>query len=515
MADVYSYIRWSSDRQEDGSSEERQTEAIQRFCRHYGYTIKEEIADHGVSSLRGKNYHQGKLGEFVQRARNGEIPNGSVLLFENQDRMSRMRLGAATNLFMDILKTGISIGIADTLKIYSFDNLQLGDFIQVLVEIERANKESERKRDFGVGVWKKNLEKQSAGKPVTSKCPSWLKVVNDEFVVIDDQLNIIKSLFEETLIQGVAAACKTVNEKFNISMKLYQAQYLLKNRKLIGEHTRRITNEEGKKVDGETILAYPPVIDIVLFNEVQEKIAGRKFYSGRYEKSHLNFLSGLVKCEHCHGTVRWMNKAGKEYFICTPSMTGQCKDSGTKSIRAEAIRRKFLNLDKFTKVRELLAKGAEQAKKIEAEIATKERLMTDNLKRQSDFKQKMINGDPSLSDVYAESISELKKVERELHLNLSSLKDDLKSALGIAQAEISSDKIEWLVSSTDKEAIAARQKLNREMKKLFSEISVDFKNQILYFRPKQGIYPRFPVAIDESKLDDMLLDEWNSENSIF
>lgn len=512
MVDVYSYIRWSSDRQEDGSSEARQTEAIQRFCKYYGYTIKEEIADPGVSSLRGRNYHQGKLGEFVKRARDGGVQQGSILLFENQDRMSRMRIGAATNLFMDILKTGVSIGIADTLKIYSFDNLQLGDFIQVLVEIERANKESERKRDFGVRGWKKNLEKQSVGKPVTSKCPSWLKVVDDDFVVIDEQLNIIKSLFEETLIQGVAAACKTVNEKFNISMKLYQAQYLLKNRKLIGEHTRRVTDADGKKVDGETIAgAYPPVIDLVLFNDVQEKIAARKFYSGRYEKSHLNFLTGLVKCEHCKGSVRWMNKGNKEYFICTPSMTGQCKTEGTKSLRAEVIRRKFLNLEKFTKVRELLAKSAEQAKKLEVQMAKFKRQLEDNHKRQNDYKQKMLTGDQSLSEVYAEAILELKKEESVIQNTIDGIESQLREALSIAKAEISTDKIEWLVSSTEKDAISARQKLNREMKKLFKEILIDFENEILYFKPREGFYPRFPVAIDDEKLDAITLEEWNRE----
>ncbi|MBP0939991.1 recombinase family protein [Pseudomonas alliivorans] len=95
---VYSYMRWSTDRQSDGSTEARQRAAQEAFCKHYDLTLVEEITDPGMTSLRGKNAHEGKLRDFINRAKRGEIPPGSLLLFENADRMSRMQLAQAVPL---------------------------------------------------------------------------------------------------------------------------------------------------------------------------------------------------------------------------------------------------------------------------------------------------------------------------------------------------------------------------------------------------------------------------------
>lgn len=506
MADVYSYIRWSTDRQDQGTSLSRQTEAIQRFCQHHKCTVVEELTDAGVSSFRGKNYHQGKLGEVVSRATAGDIPKGSILLFESADRMSRMHLGNATQLFMDILASGLHIGICDTLSIYTKESLNIGSFIPLLVEMERAHGESKRKRGFTQSVWKRKLEQQKQGLAVTGKCPQWLTIEDGKFIPIPKQVEIITNLFTTTLTTGVAEATRAINEKYGKDYKIHQTQYLLKNRKLIGEHTQRLTNEAGVKEDGETFQdAYPVVINPTLFFEVQEKLKSRKPWSGRFEKTHSNFLTGLLECRYCYGTVRFMRKGVKEYYYCTASLTHKCRHPGTQSVRAEGLRRAFLNLDQFTKVREFLSANADESRAHERQITTLKSSLAPKVARKATFQRKLIEADEDTETIYVSAIKELNQEINTLSSEIAILEAQRSEALQLAGAQIGVTQIEWLVSSDEPDAIASRQKLNRELKKLFKHIQIDFKDKVLYFKPnKEGFFPEFWLAFDPKSIEPVI-----------
>ena len=56
-------------------------------------------------------------------------------------------------IFSDLLSQGIDIAILDTGKIYTRENLISSDFFNVIIEFDRANKESERKSDFTSAAW--------------------------------------------------------------------------------------------------------------------------------------------------------------------------------------------------------------------------------------------------------------------------------------------------------------------------------------------------------------------------
>ena len=69
---------------------------------------------------------------------------GSVLLFEEMDRLSRQKLGKAFSLFVGILTAGVEIITAE--KHYTEDSLDdLGTLIGVLVMQKTANEESQKK----------------------------------------------------------------------------------------------------------------------------------------------------------------------------------------------------------------------------------------------------------------------------------------------------------------------------------------------------------------------------------
>ena len=106
MALAYSYRRVSSGGQAQGdkSGLQRQEEALKDWMRrHPDFRLAEELLDPGVSAYTGRNRTQGALGRFLEAARSGSIPKGSVLVVEDHRRFSRQEpLDALESLIRDM-----------------------------------------------------------------------------------------------------------------------------------------------------------------------------------------------------------------------------------------------------------------------------------------------------------------------------------------------------------------------------------------------------------------------------
>ncbi|MBO9492468.1 recombinase family protein [Endozoicomonas sp. G2_1] len=81
---VYSYVRWSSDRQADGSTKQRQLKIAEKVAQEKGFELV-TFYDKGVSAFKGKKRVDGALGNFIRKVELGEIPNNSWLVVENLD----------------------------------------------------------------------------------------------------------------------------------------------------------------------------------------------------------------------------------------------------------------------------------------------------------------------------------------------------------------------------------------------------------------------------------------------
>lgn len=486
---VYSYMRWSSDRQSDGSTEARQRQAQEAFCKHYGMTLAEEIADPGMSSFRGKNAHEGKLREFINRAKRGEIPPGSLLLFENADRMSRMQLAHAVPLFFEILSAGLRIGIADRLQIYTPGSLDLGGLMTILVDMERANKESERKSSFGRAGWAKAHIRMEAGDVVTEKAPQWLEVVVEDgerrFKVKEDIADQIRALFIASLQYGVAESCRRVNELFGSSWKVHQVQYLLKNRRLIGEHT--ITNfseSEGKNMPSDRVLSdyYPLVVDKNLFAEVQAVISQRKPFAGKQDASNLNIYRGLVKCAVCGGSVRFMFKTQKEYFMCTNSMSNSCTVPGIRSIRGEHLRRLLFKFEHWADLRQYFMQSSEDLKTLRRERDALLTLVAKIATRTNQTQQRLMDEDDTdRQSVLLDMLAKAKVDDRDARAKLTATETqlaELEDAFTIAGLDVG-DRIEWMLNDRSEAAALERARINRYLSNIFEKLVIDFDAKTL------------------------------------
>ncbi|EJZ0377667.1 recombinase family protein, partial [Escherichia coli] len=88
MKKLYSYIRWSTDKQTGNTSLERQTEKAKQYAAIHGLEYV-QILDAGVSAFRGKNTTQGAFSGFINAVKAGVISSDSWLYVENLDRLTR------------------------------------------------------------------------------------------------------------------------------------------------------------------------------------------------------------------------------------------------------------------------------------------------------------------------------------------------------------------------------------------------------------------------------------------
>lgn len=148
----YSYIRWSSEKQEKGSSYNRQLAYAEKFAKEHDLELV-EIIDSGISAFKGKNAEQGELGRFMDAVEEGLIPRDSWLIVENLDRLSRQSPRKANRLFTDIIELGITIVTAMDNRVYDLETIDKHPFelITSIMLFSRAHEESSIKslRTYG------------------------------------------------------------------------------------------------------------------------------------------------------------------------------------------------------------------------------------------------------------------------------------------------------------------------------------------------------------------------------
>ena len=88
---AYSYIRFSSIKQQKGDSVERQIRLSENYAAKHGLELDTELnlSDLGISAYDRSNLSKGALGQFLKLIEGNRIQKGSYLLVESLDRLSR------------------------------------------------------------------------------------------------------------------------------------------------------------------------------------------------------------------------------------------------------------------------------------------------------------------------------------------------------------------------------------------------------------------------------------------
>ncbi len=218
MAKAYSYIRMSTPEQLKGDSIRRQQKATDDYISAHGLELTDIIQDHGISAFQGKNSEFGALSHFLQLAEAGLIEEGSHLIVESLDRLTRQNVFDATALLNRIIRHGINVVTLIDQRIYSKESIERNQMELMIASITmmRAHEESKTKSIRLAAAWENKRKSARNGQVTKQKIPHWLIYTTDgkEIILIEERAKLINKVFELSRDGwGVYSIAKYLNDQ--------------------------------------------------------------------------------------------------------------------------------------------------------------------------------------------------------------------------------------------------------------------------------------------------------------
>ncbi len=322
---AYSYVRFSTPEQAKGDSRRRHIERARDYAKRHGLFLDESFRDEGISAFKGRHRAAGgALKRFVDRVESGEVAQGSYLLVESLDRLSREEVIDALEFFLRLMRLGLTVvTIGDGERVYSRESLR-GDHSQLMMSLfvmARAHEESATKSDRVGRAWAAKRERaREAGQAMTARCPAWIRLVGGprtgRYELIEDRAAIVRDIFAKTIAGvGRRTIVRGLNAEGFSAWGGGQAwhdsyvQKILSNPAAYGAFAPLGKLAGGADQAAETIPGYfPAVVDEETFRRGQAASKARGARTGRTDPTHRNLLRGIAKCEACGANLVFIDK---------------------------------------------------------------------------------------------------------------------------------------------------------------------------------------------------------------
>ena len=491
---AFSYIRFSSKKQQKGESFRRQAEFAVEVCRENGWVLDESLTlnDLGISAFRGANAKVGALAEFLEAIRIGRVLRGSILIIESIDRLSRNKVGEALQLFISILNSGVSIVTREPRRNYTQDSINdIAALLEPLIYMSRAHEESATKSFRLKDAWAKKKERAQQGLPMTRMCPRWIELAEEGFRLIPEHAATVREIFRLS-IEGLGVQrilnCLVANQKthppFGDSGKWRDSYVLqiLSNRAAYGEFQPQMREEGDKRVDcGQPIKNYyPAVISEELFYQAQAGMKARFRVLGRPGEYETNLFTGIVfhaedRTKMSVHTFRQSTTPGGEtrpyrYLTSGATANGSTRRGKGLSFPYPPFEQAVLqSLSELTPADVLGDEGAED--ECEAEIGDLSGKLVVMDHRIQDAEQKASDPSEETPEVYIGLLKALHKSKKEAVRRLEELKADAASCKTVNLGEVQS-LLGLLNSVQGDELRGVRRKLKAKIRSVVSDIWV-------------------------------------------
>jgi DNA invertase Pin-like site-specific DNA recombinase len=309
--------RFSSSKQEDGDSRQRQDRLNREMGKRAGVKIIAEYFDEGVS------VKEGATPLFRQVV--AELPNGVGIICENLDRINRGHPWRAKAYIADILEAGHFIITSQDGREYTsesmgqLDTLVIGD-MSANVAYAENNKRTKRVREAKQSAVE--LARQRKPSPLGSWLPPHIKYnfETKQYDIRPDRLQIVKRIFDEYAGgKGVTSIAKGLNNdaiptfRFKRGWSKVTIFTMLRYEGLIG-----VLNYRDERIPK----AFPPAIKEEVFYKVQEMLKQNKARHGKYSADNVrNIFRGVCHCAKCGVSMRVLNGG---YLQCGGVQVGKC-----------------------------------------------------------------------------------------------------------------------------------------------------------------------------------------------
>ncbi|HBN1732121.1 recombinase family protein [Escherichia coli] len=482
MPQLYSYIRWSSDRQEKGTTKNRQVAAAKAYAEEAGLEMV-EILEPGTSAYRGKN-RAGKLGDFIDAVKNNAIPSDSWLYCENLDRLSRDQVDEALRLFLELIGLGLTIVTGMDRKVYNRESIRQNptDLMISILMFIRGNEESETKSNRTIGNVVALVERHKAGLPVNIKSvgrhPFWIDDSGSQYEAVKEH-PVYWSIAREAIDMfldgnGIYTVKRHLDKKYpnGLKGKEWDYQVLKKmrdNRALIGERT---INAGGAtyKLDNY----YPWLCkDEAEYLTLAERKQQNNFKAKKDKVEEIKLLSGLqvLRCSKCGGTMHSFMNHGSARYICTNGVHLQKNCSGW-SISAQLVEHCTIISLLIGYMNKRLKDGIDTTV-IEEDLSRKETLITDLESRITNMAQAIAIA-PNVSAL-AVQLNAFDMERKKTVLEVDKLKERLYSLKGKGSLEVDINEfmilIQWAVFTNMQDT--DRNKIRKVISSIIESVIVD------------------------------------------
>jgi DNA invertase Pin-like site-specific DNA recombinase len=367
MVKLYSYARFSSDKQKEGSSIERQLGLAEEYAAlnpHLHLDLINRYQDEAVSAKKGRNITAGMLGEFLRDVKSGEVEKGSWLGIEDFDRLSRMNYWDAKAVFEEIMNAGITLVTFRNRKAYDLEGLKENpyDFMNSLMQMVGANEYIERMRAHSNRTWKiKREAAQESHTIMSANVPHWIdttvdetlpsgKAIKQHFELNEEKSAVVRQILDMFLNgQG----CQTIARQLNLENvpclgRNRRGKYwipgnvraILNNEALCGRYVHK--KRAGKALPLSEIITiegyYKPLVSPETYNEIKLLLTSNHNSKTRPPKAGFqafntpaNPLQGLCRCSECGSLMTrvsqkaYRGRKAYEKLVCIGAKTGKHK----------------------------------------------------------------------------------------------------------------------------------------------------------------------------------------------
>lgn len=363
---LYSYIRFSSMKQADGSSYERQKRTAKEIAAKYDLELVTSYQDFGVSAFKGANSRTGALSRFLDEI-GRSVPVGSWLVVENLDRISRQSIIEAQELFLSIIRRGITIVTGMDGKVYSKESVNANpiDLLLSVMLFARANEESQTKRNrtnssalIKIKAHQENPQNPAVAIEEVGKNMWWTDTTSGYVLPHPVFFPIVQEVVElRRNGRSTAEILDHLNATYTPPPAASHKRHSNWSRAMIERlfHTRALIGIKEISVDGvkyELKDYYPRVLDDAEFYHLKKSIGVRACnYGDKEEVKPIPLLSGvnLLKCDHCGSAmvkVKGTNRRPNQYrYSCDAMRSSRIECVHTNwSFRGDQLEKAVLQL---------------------------------------------------------------------------------------------------------------------------------------------------------------------------
>jgi len=326
---AYSYVRFSSKRQEQGDSLRRQSEMAEEYALKNNLKLSSKnFQDLGISAF--KEGKRPSLVDMLSAIDEGQITSGSTIIIEALDRLSRRGIDATQETVKEILRKDVQVvSLSDGLLLTKDSLNDLNSVIRIAVAADLAHKESERKAERLRQTKGQQREAALAGMPINKILPFWL-VRTTAGYAFSDKADVARKIIRlKQSGKGSNMIAKILNNEGIAGIRAAQWNHgsitkMVKHPALYGAYQTGETNKERHFIIGELIENYFPALitkeEWLLLQSDQSK-------SKRGTRTEDNPYSGLLRCS-CGGSLVKVKTTVRDklyvYHKCLNAKDGRC-----------------------------------------------------------------------------------------------------------------------------------------------------------------------------------------------